>query len=182
MASDGTCHTTLWYGLSFRRSAANHPLRTMRPMETLTMGVMTHEDIGHLVRSMADGLPTDVVELVCRLAHGSPFMAAAAVRGMVESGALSLTPQGWVLDSAKRSEWQSSEDSATLLSRRIDFWGHANIRVLALAALLGKEFESRSAGDSSRTRRERRDPRLGRSATTALYLAALGRVSICVCP
>jgi signal transduction histidine kinase/CheY-like chemotaxis protein/tetratricopeptide (TPR) repeat protein len=141
MTSDGACHTTLVAAFRAEEVAPHHPLRTMRPMETLSMGVMTAEDIAHLVRSMADGLPPDVVELVCRRANGSPFMATAAVRGMVESGALSLNPQGWVLDPSKRGEWQSSEDSATLLSRRIDVWGHVNVRVLSLAALLGKEFD-----------------------------------------
>jgi two-component system sensor kinase len=38
-------------------------------------------------------------------------------------------------------QWQSSEDAATLLSRRIDSWGNKHVHVLAIGALLGKEFD-----------------------------------------
>ena len=41
---------------------------------------------------MAGPLPDQAVDVIERLAEGSPFMAAAAVRGLVESGALVPIP------------------------------------------------------------------------------------------
>ena len=140
-AIDRPCHTILVAAFRAEEVPPHHPLRGMRPMLSLKMAGMSRDDIKQLILSMAEGLPPEVIELVCRLAQGSPFMAAAALRGMAESGALSPTPQGWVLDNTRRGEWQSSEDAATLLSRRISLWGHANLHVLSLAAVLGKEFE-----------------------------------------
>ncbi len=139
--SHRACHTTLMAAFRSEEVPQHHVLRGLRPMQSIEIAEMGPDDVKQLVLSMADGLQPDVVELVCRLAQGSPFMAAAALRGMAESGALSPSPQGWVLDDARRGEWQSSEDAATLVSRRISLWGHAHLHVLSLAALMGKEFD-----------------------------------------
>ncbi len=84
-ASHGTCHTTLLAAYRSEELPPQHSLRTMPTMDALTLVPMSAADVGLLVRSMAEGLPRDVVALVCQLAEGSPFMATATLRGMAES-------------------------------------------------------------------------------------------------
>ena len=67
--------------------AASHPLRTLKPAAHLTLATFQAENVRKLVESMAGPLPDEAVNVIERLAEGSPFMAAAALRGLVESGA-----------------------------------------------------------------------------------------------
>ncbi len=66
----------------------DHPLRALNSAAHLKLPTFPASNVRKLVESMAGPLPGEAVDVIERLAEGSPFMAAAAVRGLVESGAL----------------------------------------------------------------------------------------------
>ena len=100
-----------------------------------------------LLESMAGPLPVEAVETICRLSDGSPFMASAVLRGMVESGALSAEPWGWHVESSALSDLQSSSHAADFLARRIELLPQDAIDLLSVGAVLGKEFDLTLAAD-----------------------------------
>ena len=66
-------------------------LRTIRaivPDQKLRLAGLDDEEVRLLLESMAGQLPRQVTDLVARIAHGSPFMASASLRGLVETRAL----------------------------------------------------------------------------------------------
>ena len=73
---------------SFRSEevAAGHPLRSVDPTSVVVLRPFTAVDVEALCESMAGPLPPEAVSSVVRLADGSPFMASAVLRGMVETG------------------------------------------------------------------------------------------------
>ena len=81
-----------------------------------------------LLESMAGPLPAEAVEVVSKLSDGSPFMASAVLRGMVESGALAAEPSGWRIEPSALADLQSSSRSAGFLSRRIELLPHRHSR------------------------------------------------------
>src|SRR5262249_36499559 len=76
-------------------AAAGPPLRALQPAAHLTLPAFQAANVRKLVESMAGPLPDEAVGVIKRLAEGSPFMAAAALRGLVESGALAPAATGW---------------------------------------------------------------------------------------
>jgi two-component system sensor kinase len=78
--------------------ARDAALRRIRPSVHLKLAPFDHQDVGRLAESMAGPLPSEVVELVCRLSQGSHFMASAVLRGLVESKALLREPEGWRIE------------------------------------------------------------------------------------
>jgi signal transduction histidine kinase/DNA-binding response OmpR family regulator len=73
-----------------------------------------------LVESMAGPLPDAAVEVIEWLAGGGPFMVSAALRGLVESGALRPDPGGWKVNPLSLVDVQSSRHAAALLSHRVE--------------------------------------------------------------
>ena len=67
--------------------AEDHLLRRVEPDLHLRLSPFAPDEVRQLVESMAGPLPDDVVAAITRLADGSPFMASAVLRGLVESGA-----------------------------------------------------------------------------------------------
>ena len=102
---------------------------------------LSPDDIHRLVESMAGPVPDAVPELVTSLAQGSPFMATAMMRGLVESGVLVPGQTGWALDASGLDQVQSSRQAADLLSRRVDLLPDAAAALLCVGALLGREFD-----------------------------------------
>ncbi|HEX4902354.1 MAG TPA: ATP-binding protein [Acidimicrobiales bacterium] len=98
-------------------------------------------EVRALVTSMAGAVPDEAVDVVVRLAEGSPFMAAAVLRGLLESGALVSGPGGWSVDPDALADVSSSRRAATVLAHRITLLGEETRRLLAVGAVLGKEFE-----------------------------------------
>ena len=72
---------------------AGHPLRNLDPTASVALRPFDARSIEQLSESMAGPLPAEAVEAVVRLADGSPFMASAVLRGMVETGALRHGPR-----------------------------------------------------------------------------------------
>ncbi len=121
--------------------SAGHELRNLRPTAHLTLPDFQTSDVRQLVESMAGSLPDEVVELIERLAAGNPFMASAALRGLVESGALVASGDSWQVERRAMSDLQSSRHAAAFLARRIDLLPIPTIRLLSVGAVLGKEFD-----------------------------------------
>jgi signal transduction histidine kinase/Tfp pilus assembly protein PilF len=94
-----------------------------------------------LIESMAGRVPTIVIDLVTRLSAGSPFMASAVLRGLVESGALFHDGVAWRTDNVLMNDVRSSREAATFLARRLDLLDAELLGLLAAGAVLGKEFD-----------------------------------------
>ncbi|MGN6548015.1 MAG: protein kinase domain-containing protein, partial [Aureliella sp.] len=118
----------------------DHPLREIRPSDHLELGPFSDTEICKLAESMAGGLPDDALEVVTRLSGGSPFMASAVLRGLVESGALVPETDGWKVDQTAMAEIQSSTEAAAVIARRIDLLPAETVRIVCTGAIIGKRF------------------------------------------
>ncbi len=129
---------------------ANHLLRTLQSLAHLKLPAFQAANVRKLVESMAGPLPDEAVDVIERLAEGSPFMASAALRGLVESGALVSVPSGWRVESLAMTGVQSSRHAAAFLVRRIELLPETTIKLLSVGAVLGKEFDLFTASKLAR--------------------------------
>ncbi|HVL05787.1 MAG TPA: response regulator [Acidimicrobiales bacterium] len=121
--------------------AAGHALRRLRPAAHVVLPALRHDEMQQMLVSMAGPLPKEAVEVVERLSVGNPFMATAMLRGLVETGALVEEPAGWRVNADAMAGVQTSRHAAAFLSRRLDLLPAPARRLLAVGALLGKEFD-----------------------------------------
>jgi two-component system sensor kinase len=120
---------------------ADHLLRKLHAAAHVILEPLEPSDVRRLATSMAGALPEEAIEVVTRLAEGSPFMASAVLRGLVESGALVATPEGWRIEPLAMATQQSSRHAATVLAQRIALLPPATVELLSIGAILGKEFD-----------------------------------------
>jgi len=116
-------------------------IRRLPALEVVTLPPLADDEVAALVTSMAGTVPDEAVRTVTRLAEGSPFMAAAVLRGLVEADALVSGPDGWTVDGGALDDVRSSRRAATVLAHRITLLGEETRRLLAVGAVLGKDFE-----------------------------------------
>ncbi|MEZ0577353.1 EAL domain-containing protein [Nocardioides sp. MH1] len=142
-ATEGELPPYLGVVAAFRSEevADDAPLRTIAVAKSLHLGRLSDQAMTLLTESMAGPLPEKAVATVARLADGSPFMGAAVLRGLVEGGALTAGPDGWVVDDAALAEVQTERRSAAVLVRRLDLLPEGVVRALSVGAVLGKEFD-----------------------------------------
>ena len=128
---------------AFRSEEAgpDHPLRWIDAPDTLPLRPLTAAETRDLAESMAGPLPTEALATVSQLAEGSPFMAAAVLRGLVECGALVDSPEGWTVERAALADVQTSRRAALFLVRRLELLSGPALDLLTVGAVLGKEFE-----------------------------------------
>ncbi|MFM9964144.1 MAG: response regulator [Planctomycetaceae bacterium] len=129
---------------------SGHLLRTLSTVAHLKLPAFQGANVRKLVESMAGSLPDEAVDVIERLAEGSPFMAAAALRGLVESGALVAAPAGWRVEPLAMADVQSSRHAAAFLARRIELLPDRTIKLLSVGAVLGKEFDLFTASKLAR--------------------------------
>ena len=120
-------------------------LRKIDNVTHLRLPPLTTAEVRQLVESMAGPLPSAVTEMIERLAEGSPFMASAVLRGVVESGALFPQEDGWGIEPAAIADVGSSSRAASFLARRLDLLPIETIELLSTGAVLGKEFDLQMA-------------------------------------
>ncbi len=149
-------HTSLLASFRTEDVDEEHPLRQIRPECHIVLKAFNETEIAKLVESMAGSLPDEAMVAVQRLAGGSPFMATAVLRGLVETRALLPTASGWQVDPNALKDLQSSKEAAEVLARRIDLLPSDTVDVLILGAILGKEFSldtvtRLSSGDTAST-------------------------------
>ncbi len=128
---------------------AESPLRALPGALQLRLAKFSADDLRRLVESMAGPLPDDVVEAVVAMADGSPFMASAVLRGLVESEALVPEADGWRVERLAVADLQSSQHAASFLAHRINLLPPRAAQLLAAGAVLGKEFHWQSAVELS---------------------------------
>ncbi|MCY2996301.1 MAG: ATP-binding protein [Planctomycetota bacterium] len=138
---DDGCHLLLVAAFRSEEVPPGHLLRAIRPSRQLRLPPFNAGDLRQLVESMAGILPQDAVELIERLSDGSPFMASAVLRGMIEAKALFAEAGSWQVDPLAMNDLRSSRHAAGLLARRIDLLPMVAVDLLQAAAVLGKEFD-----------------------------------------
>ncbi len=128
---------------------ADHPLRRVKRRVSLALPPFGESDVRGLVESMAGPLPDEAVRVVEELSAGSPFMASAVLRGLVEVGALTrdLEADAWEIDAGAILGAQSSRRAAAFLARRLQLLPEPTRQLLAVGAVLGKEFDLDLAAD-----------------------------------
>jgi len=139
-ASSAGRHTTVVAAFRSEEVPDDHPLRRSVSRTRLSLPPFDPHDVRGLVESMAGPLPEEAVEVVAELADGSPFMASAVLRGLVEIGALVREGDEWVVDESGIADAQSSRRAAAFLSRRLALLPAPVRRLLTVGAVLGKEF------------------------------------------
>lgn len=137
----GLRHVTLVVAFRSEEVRAGHILREISPSAHLSLPPLEHDDIRWLVESMAGSVKQEAVDVVARLSEGSPFMASAILRGLVESGALVAEPSGWRIEPEAIADVRSSNRAAVFLTRRLERFPPASLRLLSVGAVLGKEFD-----------------------------------------
>lgn len=131
--------------ISFRSEEVgpDHALRTIKPDALLHLGELGEGSLRALLESMAGPMPDEVVEVVSRLAGGSPLMASVVLRGLTELGVLRRLPDGWNLNGGAVSTELSRSDQANIfLRRRIELLPAQVVSFLKIAAIVGREFEA----------------------------------------
>jgi len=124
-----------------------HPLRELAATERLRLASLDDAAVRALVESMAGAVPPEALEVVVRLAEGSPFMAAELLRGLVESGALIGSEEGWCAVPDRLASVQSSSRSAAVFGRRLEQAPEELLQLLSVGAVLGKQFELDQAAE-----------------------------------
>ncbi len=124
----------------------HHLLRRVGPDLHLRLSPFESAEIAQLVESMAGVLPEQAIAAVVHLAEGSPFMASAVLRGLVETGVLIRESNEWRVGNLNLDEVQSSSRAADFLARRLELLPDTTLRLLSTGAVLGKEFEIDVAG------------------------------------
>ncbi|MGE5756041.1 MAG: ATP-binding protein, partial [Planctomycetaceae bacterium] len=122
-------------------AAAQSLMWTLQPSAHVILSPFGAEEVRQLAESMAGALPEEVLEVVERLSGGSPFLASAVLRGLVESGALVADSSGWRVEPLALDDVRSSRHAAAFLGRRLDLLPGEALRFLSVGAVLGREFE-----------------------------------------
>jgi signal transduction histidine kinase len=124
---------------------AQNPLNTLTPLDRISLTALDAGQVVALAESAAGPLPTSALELIDGWSGGNPFMITAALRGLVESGALIPGENGWRLDEAKMDAARVGIDAATVLSGRLGRLSAQTAGLLEAAAVLGSRFDLGSA-------------------------------------
>lgn len=127
--------------------ADDDPLRAIGQGKSVKLGPLSRGAMSQLAESMAGPLPDKVLSTVIRLADGSPFMGAAVLRGLFETGAIVGSDRGWRVDNAALQDVQTARRSAGFLVRRLELLSDDSLRVLSAGAALGKEFDFVTAAE-----------------------------------
>jgi signal transduction histidine kinase/tetratricopeptide (TPR) repeat protein len=140
----GPRHALVVVAFRSEEVAEDAPLRRI-PGLRMRLRPFDDETVRGLVESMAGAVPPEVLALVQRLSVGSPFMASAVLRGLVEAGALTHDGTDWTVDRTSLARAQSSHEAATFLTRRLGLLSADSVALLSAGAVLGKQFDIEAA-------------------------------------
>jgi len=104
-----------------------------------------HHD--QLLNSMAGGLPPQILDTVWEMSAGNPFVASAVLRGLVEAEILAPSNTGWKVDDGQLRNLQLCGEAAEVLKQRLFRLPAESQQLLAVGAVLGKEFAIEMAAE-----------------------------------
>lgn len=124
--------------------AAESRLRRLSRSERcseLNLSRLSREELTQWLRSTLSGqTPNEVLlEHLVRQSEGNPFFAVQTVRALVDERQLCATDEGWQFQ--KSDTAQLPRAIGDLLARRIERLSRGRREILALAAVLGREFD-----------------------------------------
>ncbi|HWI09346.1 MAG TPA: EAL domain-containing protein [Solirubrobacteraceae bacterium] len=143
--SAASAHVLVVVAFRTEEVPAAHPLRSLPANDHLRLAPLDDGCVRDLVESMAGVVPADALDVIVRLAEGSPFMASELLRGLVESETLADTEDGWRTVPDRLASVQASSRSAALASRRLEQAPEELLDLLSVGAVLGKQFDLRHA-------------------------------------
>lgn len=120
----------------------------------ISLEPLKQKDIDKLLHSMAGGLPDRIPATVWEMSTGNPFVASAVLRGLVESGVLTPSGTGWVVDEGQLKNLQMSGAAAEVLKQRLFRLPEDSQSLLAVGAVLGKDFSVEMAAELADVRRD----------------------------
>ncbi len=127
--------------------APEHELRAIEALDHVVLPPLGPEEIGNLATTMAGALPAAALAAIGRLSGGNPFMATAALRGLVESATIEPHREGWRIADGALEDVSSTSEAADLLLLRMDLLPAPVSALLTAGAVLGKDFDLRSAAE-----------------------------------
>ena len=118
---------------------------SVNPDVELSLNPLERNDSDLLLQSMAGALPVEVEDAVWGMAAGNPFVSAAVLRGLVEGEAIRPSDTGWKVDQENFNDLQMSGEAVEILKLRLVRLPLDSQRLLAIGAVLGKEFNIETA-------------------------------------
>ncbi len=104
-------HVLLVIAFRSEETPPDHILRRLQAASHLQLGPFSPAEIQQLAESMAGPLPDEAIDVVRELCGGSPFMASAVLRGLIESNALVPAQRGWRVEPLSLANLQSSSQA-----------------------------------------------------------------------
>ena len=142
--SDRLNHTLLILSLRPNEGVSARVQKQIVMQTQIALQPLSPSEIRALVESMAGILPDIAVQTITTLSAGSPFMASAILRGMVESGALVANDHQWRVEPDRLADIRASEDAADALLKRLEQVPQSILNQLSMAAIIGKEFDGQT--------------------------------------
>ncbi len=148
-------HTLLIVGTRPSDSTAERLRDNLKCGIKLSLDPLVRADHDKLLGSMTGGLPAQILTTVWEMSAGSPFMATAVLRGLVEGGVLTPSESGWLVDERQLKNLQMSGEAAEVLKQRLFRLSKESQEVLAVGSVLGKDFSIEMAADLAEIPRDR---------------------------
>ena len=112
----------------------------------LRLDPLNAQELEEMATSIAGPLPAEALGWLHRLSDGNPFFADALLRGMVETGYLGKSRQGWIAHSAREGELRLTQRAATYFAHCVALLPQDVREFLAAGAVLGPGFSLTVAG------------------------------------
>jgi signal transduction histidine kinase len=138
-------HTLVVVAFRSGEVCPDHPLRKMEGRH-LFLPPFSNDDVRQEVASMAGKLPEEAIQIVIRQGEGNPFLVAATLHGLVETGVLRAGPSAWELNPQALTELQASARVANILALRLTQLAPRPRQLLTVGAILGRTFDPVLAG------------------------------------
>ncbi|MBU6366402.1 MAG: diguanylate cyclase [Gemmatimonadetes bacterium] len=108
---------------------------------SLPLPRLAREEVAEWLRAALAGTPPSgsLVELVMAQSEGNAFFVVETLRGLEEAGRLHWSPDGWQFEEAEGGVPLPAVND--LLARRLEGLSREARHILALAAVLGREFD-----------------------------------------
>ncbi len=120
--------TTTQSGTDLLKKSRGVLLQRMEPLD--------QDQMRRMLRSMTGQFPDDGLDLIANAAQGNPYLAISLLFGMLESGNLEWTSQGWNARSLSVESLQGHRLAGNDLSAKMKRLTRECHRLLAAAAIL----------------------------------------------